>query len=90
MKPIREYRYFIEYTDDINKVIISIQEKHIVVVWWFFERIEWLNIESHTIDSIETNKYYYIETVLEPIYNKKLKKENTVIHNHIFSNINES
>ena len=87
MKQIKEYRYFIEYTDDINKVILSIQEKKRFVVWWFFIRTEWLNIESHTINPIETNKYYYICTVLESIYKRKLKKENTVMHSHVFSNV---
>lgn len=87
---MKEFRYFIEYTGDPNKVIVSIQQKHIVVVWWFFTRIEWLNIESHTINPIEYNRYYYIETVLGSIYKNKLKKENTVMHPHIFSNVDES
>ena len=90
MKPIKEYRYFIEYTVDSNKVIVSIQQKHIVVVWWFFTRIEWLNIESHTINPVEYNRYYYIEYILGSIYNNRLKKENTVMHPHIFSNVDES
>lgn len=90
MKTIKEYRYFIEYTEDPNKVIVSIQQKHIVVVWWFFTRIEWLNIESHTINPVEYNRYYYIEYILGSIYNNRLKKENTVMHTHIFSNVDES
>ena len=92
MKQIKEYRYFIEYTGDPNKVIVSIQQKKTFVFrfGWRFEFDRWLNIESHTINPMITNKYRFIENVLETCYNEKLKRENTVIHPHIFSNVKES
>lgn len=90
MKPIKQYRYFIEYTEDPNKVIVSIQEKNTFVTWWFFERIEWLNIYKHEINPIIKKKYSFIESFLEDYYKENIKKENTVMHTHIFSNVKES